>query len=212
MDITSLRHMAIESIMSKIHNGEFASDDIITETMVCESLNISRTPAREALIELVANGILQKVPRKGYSITKFDQKTKLDSYEILANLDALAARLALPYMTSVDFNKMREYVDLADVAIKYKNYPSYCDQQENFHSVYINKCNNIQLVTLLKQIKENLDRYTYYSKNEDELYDICSLMNKEHLRITELFEAGDPSKLFEFLADIHWSTRSTDLI
>ena len=204
--------MAIENILSKIHNGEFSSDNIITETMVCESLNISRTPAREALIELAANGILQKIPRKGYSITKFDQKTKLDSYEILGTLDALAAKLALPFMSKFDFSKMKEHIDLGNVAIKYKNYPSYCEQQENFHSVYINKCNNKQLITLLKQIKENLDRYTYYSKDENELFDICSLMNKEHITIVELFEAGKSLELFGYLTDTHWSTKTIDWI
>ena len=212
MDITSLRHMAMENILSKIHNGEFSTDNIITESMVCESLNISRTPAREALIELVANGILQKVPRKGYSITKFDQKTKLDSYEILGNLDGLAAKLALPKMTAADFFKMREHIDLANVAIKYKNYPSYCEQQENFHSVYINKCDNKQLISMLRQIKENVDRYTYYSKDEEELYNICSSMNDEHVKIVELFEAGNSGELFEFLTGTHWSTKSIDLI
>lgn len=212
MDITSLRHMAMENILSKIHSGEFSQDNIITETMICESLNISRTPAREALIELVANGVLERIPRKGYAITKFDYKTKLDAYEILGNMDALAAKLALPNITGADLNKMREYIDLADVAIKYKNYPAYCEQQENFHSVYINKCDNIQLITLLKQIKATLDRYTYYSTDETELFAICASMNKEHLEIVALFEKGDRNALFEYLSDNHWSTKVPDLI
>lgn len=212
MDITSLRHMAIESILSKIHSGEFSQDKIITETTICEALNISRTPAREALIELVANGVLVKVPRKGYAVTKFDQKTKMDAYEILANMDALAAKLALPNMTAADLNKMREHIDFADVAIKYKNYAAYCDQQENFHSVYINKCNNKQLIALLKDIKATLDRYTYYSTDETELFAICSMMNKEHTEIVALFEKGEKNLLFEYLSDNHWSTKVPDLI
>ena len=212
MDITSLRHMAMENILSKIHSGEFSAENIITESMVCESLNISRTTAREALIELVANGVLQKVPRKGYSITQFDKKTKMDSYEILGTLDALAAKLALPNMTQDDFNKMREHMDLADVAIKYKNYASYCEQQENFHSVYINKCDNKQLISLLKQIKDTVDRYTYYSKDEEELFQTCTSMNKEHLEIVRLFEVGDGKALFEYLSDTHWPTKLIDLI
>lgn len=212
MDNTSLRHLAIESILSKIHSGEFSQDNIITETVVCESLNISRTPAREALIELVANGVLERVPRKGYAITKFDQKTKLDSYEILGNLDGLAAKLALPNITNADLNKMREHMDLANVAIKYHNYPAYCEQQENFHNVYINKCNNIQLITLLKQIKSTLDRYTYYSPDETELFSICAAMNKEHAEIIALFEKGDKNVLFEYLTDNHWSTKDLGLI
>ncbi|QOX63792.1 GntR family transcriptional regulator [Anoxybacterium hadale] len=212
MDITSLRHMAMDNILSKIHSGEFSQENIITETMICEALNISRTPAREALIELVANGVLERVPRKGYAITKFDHKTKLGAYEILANMDALAAKLALPNMTTADLDKMREHIDLANVAIKYKNYPAYCEQQENFHSVYINKCDNKQLMALLKQIKATLDRYTYYSKDETELFAICASMNKEHLEIVELFEKGDKKKLFEYLSDNHWSTKAPHLI
>lgn len=210
--MTSLRHMAMESILSKIHSGEFSQEEFITETMVCEALNISRTPAREALIALVANGVLEKAPRKGYAITKFDQKTKLDSYEILGNLDGLAAKLALPYLTDSDFKKMWEYIELANVAIKYNNYPSYCEQQENFHNVYIDKCNNKQLINLLKQIKSNLDRYTYYSEDEEELFAICASMNKEHVEIVTLFELGDQHALVEYLVENHWTTKVLDLI
>lgn len=212
MDISSLRQLAMKGIVTRIQNGEFSQDSIISESLICETLNMSRTPVREALIELTASGVLQKVPRKGYTVTKFDKKTKIDSYEILSSLDALAAKLALPYMTKEDFTKMREHIELANVAIKFKNYPFYCEQQENFHSVYIEKCDNIQLITLLKNIKENVDRYTYFSDDEDELFAISEAMNKEHEEIVNLFEEGDKDKLCKYLIDNHWSTRYVDLI
>ena len=180
--------------------------------MVCESLHISRTPVREALIELVASGVLEKAPRKGYAITKSDHKTKLDAYEILGHLDALAAKLALPYITVADLNKMREHIDLAEVAIKYSNYPAYCEQQENFHNVYISKCGNKQLVQMLKQIKMTLDRYTYFSSDQAELFSVCVAMNREHLEIVSLFENRDKNALFAYLSDTHWFTKMPDLI
>lgn len=212
MDISSLRQLAMKGILTRIQNGEFSQGSIISESLICETLNMSRTPVREALIELTANGALQKVPRRGYTVTKFDKKTKLDSYEILGSLDALAAKLALPYITEEDLRKMREHIELANVAIKFRNYPFYCQQQENFHSVYIDKCENIQLITLLKSIKENVDRYTYFSDDEDELFEISEAMNIEHGEIVKLFEEGNKDKLCKFLIDNHWSTRSLDLI
>ncbi|MGH0054039.1 MAG: GntR family transcriptional regulator [Sphaerochaetaceae bacterium] len=212
MDISSLRQLAMRGIVTRIQNGEFSQDSIISESLICETLNMSRTPVREALIELTASGVLQKVPRKGYTVTKFDKKTKIDSYDILSSLDALAAKLALPYMTEEDFMKMREHIELANVAIKFRNYPYYCEQQEKFHSVYIEKCDNIQLITLLKNIKENVDRYTYFSEDEDELFAISEAMNKEHEEIVRLFEEGDKDKLSKYLTDNHWSTRFVDLI
>jgi DNA-binding FadR family transcriptional regulator len=68
------------------------------------------------------------------------------------------------------------------------------------------------LIALLKQIKATLDRYTYYSTNEEELFNICNSMNKEHIEIVALFEKGDKNALFQYLSDNHWSTKAPDLI
>jgi len=65
MSTEPLRKLAKKQILQKIQTSKIASGDIITETQLCNEMNISRTPIREALIELVANGILEKVPRKG---------------------------------------------------------------------------------------------------------------------------------------------------
>ncbi len=212
MTESSLRNVAIKNILHKIQHNEITPDEIITEAQICEDLNISRTPVREALIELVANNVLRKVPRKGYAVSKVDFKYKINIYDILAVLDALAASSAVPNITEEDINKMYETIDLIDIAIKYKNYASYCDLQEKFHSVYINKSDNPQLIKILDQIKSSIARYTYYSSDTEKLFDLCKSINEEHREIVKLFEKKDPAELEDYLKNVHWKTKYDDMI
>src|SRR5690606_22604141 len=98
-----------------------------------------------------------------YRVVEMDSKHKIDIYIILGTLDALAARLAMEHITEEDIKRMKETIELIDVAIKYENYPSYVELQEKFHNIYINKCNNVQLQKMLEDIKLAVSRYTYYS-------------------------------------------------
>ncbi len=209
---SSLRKLATKMILEKIQHGDFAAGDIITESEICKKLNVSRTPAREALIELVANGVLEKVPRKGYQITNASQKQKLDAYTVLANLDALAGRLACPKMTDQDILHMQELVDLIDVAIKYKNYASYCELQEKFHQVYIKRADNLLLSRMLEDIKSSVLRYTYFSQNIEIQFETCKLMNDEHRKVIALFQSGDADAVDRYLEHTHWVTKDFGLI
>jgi len=209
---SSLRKLATKMILEKIQHGDFAAGDIISESEICKILNISRTPAREALIELVANGVLDKVPRKGYQITNASQKQKLDAYIVLADLDALAGRLACPMMTDQDILHMQELTDLIDVAIKYKNYASYCELQEKFHQVYIKRAENQLLSRMLDEIKSSVLRYTYFSEDINTQFETCRLMNDEHKKIIELFQSGDAHAVSEYLEHTHWVTKDYGLI
>jgi DNA-binding GntR family transcriptional regulator len=211
MSASTLRNFAIKDILDKIEHGEIKPDEIITEAQICDRLNISRTPVREALIELVASGILQKVPRKGYMICEIDNQYKLNNFEIIGALDALAAALAVPHITDADIMKMYEAADLMDIAIKYKNYASYCELQEKFHLIYIEKSDNPQLIKLLDEIKSSVDRCTYFSSDTERMLKLCAFMNDEHRYIIRLFEEKDTAQLEAFLKN-HWKTKYQDMI
>lgn len=209
---TSWMHTVSGEILEKIRNDEISPNEIITEAMLCDMLKISRTPVREALIELIAKGVLEKVPRKGYRVKELDTKSKLNVYTVLASLDALAAKCAIVNMTEEDFLKMEEAIDLIDIAIKYKNYPNYYSLQEQFHQVYIDNCDNPFLQKMLQEIKTSITHYTYYSKDIDKLFDLCKEVNEEHRHILKLFREGKAEELARFLSETHWGTKDLEMI
>lgn len=208
----SLRDQVINTINTKIQYGELPPNEIITETQICKELNISRTPVREALIQLVADGVLKKVPRKGYIVEEFDSKSKLNLYAIYGVLDALAATLSLTNITEEDILKMHECVDKIDIALKYKNYSDYYNLQDEFHQIYRKKCDNPKLINMLNELSVGPVNRSYFSDDIDKLFAALKENNDEHREIIELFKSKDVENLEKFLRVNHWETKYPDMI
>jgi len=204
--------MAMDYLFDAIHHGGITTNDIVTESRICKALEISRTPVREALIELTANGIMEKVPNRGYRLRETTKKDKIDIHTIWGVLDGLAAKLSVKYVDEDDIRKMKEIVAMADVAIEFRNYTGYCEAQDNFHRVYIDKCNNPALIRYIEQTEKSVTRYIYYSKDTDELFRVCAETNNEHKHIVELFIEKDADGLQRYIADVHWEVRYPDMI
>jgi DNA-binding GntR family transcriptional regulator len=64
----TLKDTIYTSLKEIILNNNFPSDDFITENSLAEKLNVSRTPLREAMQDLVNENLIEFKPRKGYKI------------------------------------------------------------------------------------------------------------------------------------------------
>ncbi len=208
----SLRELVRSTIAEKITNGELLPGDTIREQELCEGLGISRTPVREAMIELVSAKLLTAVPRKGFVVRELTRKEKQDVYDVIAVLDAEAAVCALERMGPEGLSALRETVDFIDVAIRHRNYASYCRLQQAFHEVYRQRCGNDLLLAMLREASDRFVMPTYLSQDKEALFAVYGQMNDEHRRIIELFEQGDKQALFHYLAWTHWRTQYEDMI
>ena len=86
--------IVIEEILHQIDQGQLDPGDVIAEDALQLQLNISRTPVREALLKLEANGLVQRLPRKGTIVFKPTLEEFLSILEVHANLEGQAAGLA----------------------------------------------------------------------------------------------------------------------
>lgn len=213
MGVSSSTKEQIENeLLRRIRYNLYDKDSIISEAKLCEELNVSRTPVREALIHLSATDLLEKVPQKGYKIREFDLKTKLDTYYVIAILDANAALLAIDLLNKDDYLSMSEYIDLMDIDIKYKKFDKYNHHQEAFHGVYVNKCGNDALIRILEQVKASIPTYLYHSSEADRLFPVLAKLNEEHREILNLIKDKKSMELRNFLINNHWQTAHMDMI
>lgn len=208
----SLKDYVHEYISKKIQNGELLPDEKVNESEICEELEISRTPAREALIQLSTENLLEYIPRKGFSVKQFNLKEKLEIYQVTGALDALAASLSIDKLTETDILKMEELIDKIDIAIKYRNFSDYCKFQNEFHNTYINKCDNGTLIELLNSLKFNFIRQTYLSEDKEKLFTILSKVNEEHKEILNHIKNKDKKNIEKILKDVHWHTAYIDMV
>lgn len=201
----SLKDHVYNYITAEINAGRLMPNEKVNEQKISEILNISRTPVREALIQLASDGFLENVPRKGFVIRGVSAQEARETYIILGALDGLAAFYACDKIGEREWKDMRFYVESMELAIQSDNLDMYYKQQEAFHKIYIERCGNKSLIELLDRIKKKFLRKSYSVVCGDE--DIKSILrhtNQEHLKIVELFEMRDVQGVERYIKEIHW--------
>ncbi len=87
-------------IESAIASGELLPGDAIDDVALADHYKVSRTPVREALLQLQAQGILSSTPRGGSMVAKMNLQQLLSLWELLAELEGIAVRLACERMSN----------------------------------------------------------------------------------------------------------------
>ena len=85
----------VERVRGLIYGGDLPPGEIIDERALCTSLGISRTPLREALKVLAAEGLVELRPRRGCAVLRLDPAEMAELFPVIGALEGLAARLAV---------------------------------------------------------------------------------------------------------------------
>jgi DNA-binding GntR family transcriptional regulator len=208
----SLKDHVYDYIAKEIQNGTLLPNHKVNEIALSEKLEVSRTPVREALIQLAADNLLEYFPRRGFFVKDLDTKQKLDVFQVVGTLDALAASLSLNYITEDDIELMELLVKKIDLSIFQRNYSDYQTYQNQFHKVYIDKCKNNTLRELLASLQNSFVRQIYLSPDEEKLFSVLEQMNVQHKQIIQYFKNGDKENLELLIKNEHWKITHLDMI
>ena len=99
-----------ERLLQAILNGRFPPGARIVETRVARELGTSQAPVREALRDLEALGVVETTAFRGARVRRPSAAELLEAFEIRAELESLAARLAIPRLGDADFAELDAYV------------------------------------------------------------------------------------------------------
>jgi DNA-binding GntR family transcriptional regulator len=103
MKVSDQIRLHLEEAISK---GDLLPGDAIDESALAEQFGVSKTPIREALIQLQAQGWVSNMPRGGSTVAKMNLQQLLSLWELLAELEAVAVRLACERMSEEDLQKL----------------------------------------------------------------------------------------------------------
>lgn len=92
--VVTLAQSVTDRLRSAIMEGRFLPDEKLQEISLSSMLNVSRTPVRSALHSLAAEGLLEYVPNRGYSVSSLDAGQLISVFDVRGVLEGLAARLA----------------------------------------------------------------------------------------------------------------------
>ena len=201
----SLKDHVYKYISEKINDGSLKPADKINEQQIADALNISRTPIREALIQLSSDGLLEKTPRRGFRVKVLDIKKAQDLYEIIGLLDGKLAYNAVDIINDNIIKKMQFLAESMDAAINQGLRQEYHELQMQFHDLYINLSDNTEMVSLLNQLKNSFLRKYYVFENSKDEKKILTHTNEEHYEIIKLFKEKKKEELEKYIKNVHWS-------
>ncbi|MYN13890.1 FCD domain-containing protein [Pusillimonas sp. TS35] len=147
------------SIEDDIRSGNLLPGDVIDETLIAKKLKVSRTPVREALLQLEAQGMLVSQPRQGMVVAKMDVQQLLAMWELLAELEGICVRLACERMSN------EEVADLVRVHQESEKIASEADADdwhvanEAFHEILYSGCRNPYLRQEILQLRARTGAY-----------------------------------------------------
>ncbi len=130
---------AVIELREKIINGELPGGMRLFEVSLAETLEISRTPVREALSRLAEEGLLDRLPSGGFVVRRFGYADVIDSIELRGVLEGTAARLAAERGAAPEaMARMKAIVQKLDTCFGPHeddvDFETYADLNEQFHN------------------------------------------------------------------------------
>jgi len=97
--------------MQAIFTGRYEPGARIVETQVARELGVSQSPVREALRDLAALGVVEVSAFRGARVRRPTTTELLEALVVRTELEVLAARLALPRLTSADLDELEGFIE-----------------------------------------------------------------------------------------------------
>ena len=183
---------AAEKLRGLIFSGELEGDSSHLESELAERLGMSRTPVREASLMLAGQGLLQVRPRKGVKITSVSAQDMSEIYEVMTELECLAARRAAEMQYSAgDLQALGDSIDAMELAIKSEDRHAWADGDERFHLELVRLGGNGHIEDIVQHYNDRIRRARNLTL---QLRPLPVRSNQEHRALYDALLEGDGVK------------------
>lgn len=153
-----LSDQAYEIIKESILTGELAAGDTLPEERYANQLGISRTPFRDTLARLAAEGLVIQKSGAPAVVAEFTKEMSLEYMELRYVLEVYNLEKVLPKVDEGIIRRLRENVDLQKDAIKRNSYSDFMARDREFHSIFIDLNDNNELQKVASRYNNDVSR------------------------------------------------------
>jgi len=185
-----------EAIEDKIATGAFPPGMHLDECQLAQMFGVSRTPLREALIQLSSMGIVVVRPRRGAIVADVTPQRLLEMFEVMAELEAMCARLAARRMSEPDQQDLLKAHRACEAACLAADTDDYYHKNERFHRAIYAAAHNgflAEQATLLQR------RLRPYRRLQLRVRNRLAASFNEHVHVVEALLRGDSEAAAERL-------------
>ena len=152
----SLHEQVADTLRQEIFGGLLAPGGFIDEAALCERLAISRTPLREALKVLTAEGLVRHEPRRGCFVNEVTERDLDDIFPVIALLEGRCAHEAALQASDADLVALEVLHDKLQKAARNKRIVDYYDTNYAIHEAIITLADNRWLAQVIGDLRKIL--------------------------------------------------------
>lgn len=191
---STLRDGLRDAVMERILSGELAPGGRVNESRLAEELGVSRTPLREALLGLQAEGFVCSAASRGFSVEPLSAREVREVYPMLWTLEGLAVRLSGPLATTAVPGLERINRELAESPDSERALAS----DTAFHQTLISGCPNRRLLKTVGELRLVIRRYAHLHMQDGSH---VKTSTRQHGEIISALRNGDVDKAVERLEE-----------
>ncbi|SMC65338.1 DNA-binding transcriptional regulator, GntR family [Desulfocicer vacuolatum DSM 3385] len=152
-----LTKMAYDALRRSILTNQLTSDVIYNEKGLAQQLGISRTPVREALLELSSQGLVSFLPRKGVVVNKFTRKDIEEIFELRYLIELASVKKICRTWTADDLSGIEQCLEKQKQLLNQAENPiTFMEIDRDFHVAISQLTGNKRLVSIIQNIRDIL--------------------------------------------------------
>jgi len=204
----TLKDRVYQEIKGLLRSSQMESNSVITASNISKSLGVSRTPAREALLQLASEGFVEAIGGRGFVVREYSKQEIHEYFETRRIIEVFVVGQLVDTITATDLANLKKNLDGMTGCLDQGNLSKFLAIDREFHLRLIRLHGNKFLESITEQIRvliSILGRQTLaYPGRMKEVV-------QEHSLILEAIKAGDRRSVEEAV-DHHLKTTEERLI
>jgi DNA-binding GntR family transcriptional regulator len=201
--LKSLHEQVYDYLKTQLKKGTLSGEGFLDLGALAQTLGVSRTPLRDALLQLEVEGFVTIVPRKGVLVRTLDSKDIQEIYQMVGALEASALLASAPLLTPKDYVLLRSLDAKGRRSVEEGDSEGCYKANFAFHDLFLDRCGNKRVTTSVHTLKQQLYDWNRKFLNLDKEWEFKNL--QEHEDIVECLEKGDPGRAAAIMREVHWS-------
>lgn len=199
----SMTERVTAALHRDITNGVYHSDSLLTENEVSQKFCVSKTPAREALSQLCAEGLLEKIPHKGYLLKRYSLRDVESLLQFRYVLETSGVELVIQLASDEDIAQLRRLCEEHAQLSEEEKVAQYITLNSQFHISLISMARNPFMTAALANTMDQLK----LALAIDQAANPQEVQLKDHWEIVEAVEKRDVESakalVGQFVSSIH---------
>ncbi len=192
--IKTIKEQVYEILKNDILKGIYQPGERLQELVIAKKLNVSRSPVREALKELIGEGLLVSIPNKSITVKELSEKEIIDIFDFRYITEKYSIEKTIENIDEKIITKLLKMKTDLITHYKRNNLHEYCKTDSEFHRFLIKSSGNLVLSDVVGNVMAMIEQFRVISLSSSRRFEESL---DEHVKMIDFIINRDSETAWE---------------